>query len=300
MIARALLLAAALAMATAAAPAPQIALTFDDLPSHGPLPSNTTRIAIAQEIVAALRAAHVSHVWGFVNGRAIEKEPATAGILDAWRAAGFPLGNHGWSHMGLDQIDAPAFLAEVDRNAPVLEPLMRGRDWRWLRFPYLAEGAAPEPRNAVRAGLVQRGYRIAGVTMSFGDFLWNDAYARCVATGGDAAIARLEETYLAAATEAAQASRQAAGTVLGRDIPYVLLMHLGAFDARMLPRLLAQYRREGFRFVTLEQATRDPFYAAAVDPRRPPTPSLDAQLAARGVPIMQTTRYAPILSAICR
>jgi peptidoglycan/xylan/chitin deacetylase (PgdA/CDA1 family) len=299
MKARPLLLVAALALTTAAAPAPQIALSFDDLPSHGPLPSDTTRLAIAQQIVAALKAAHVSHVWGFVNGRGLKREPGTAGVLEAWRAAGFPLGNHGWSHLGLDQVEVPAFLAEVDRNAPVLAPLMRGQEWRWLRFPYLAEGQEPA-RSVVREGLAQRGYRIAGVTMSFGDFLWNDAYARCVATGDTAAIKQLEDTYLAAATEAAQASRQASGAVLGRDIPYVLLMHLGAFDARMLPRLLAQYRREGFRFTTLEQATRDPFYAADIDPRRAPTPTLEAQLTARGTPVMQTTRYAPILSEICR
>lgn len=299
MIARRLLLAAALALGTAAAPAPQIALTFDDLPTHGPLPANTDRLAIAQQIIAALKGAHVRRVWGFVNGRGLEREPGTAGVLEAWRAAGFPLGNHGWAHLGLDQVDAPAFLEEVDRNAPLLSSLMKGQDWRWLRFPYLAEGHDPA-RQAVRAGLAGRGYRIAGVTMSFGDFLWNDAYARCVATGDAAAITRLEVSYLAAASEAAKASRQMAGTLLGRDIPYVLLMHLGAFDARMLPRLLAQYRSEGFRFVPLEQATRDPFYAADMDPRRAPTPTLEARMAARGTPLMETTRYAPLLSGMCR
>ncbi len=300
MRALAALLCLALASAVAAAPAPRIALTFDDLPSHGPLPPGTTRLAIAQGIVGALRAAGVRHVWGFVNGRGLEREAGTAGVLETWRAAGFPLGNHGWSHLGLDQVDAPGFLAEVDRNTPLLAGLMKGRDWRWLRFPYLEEGQDPARRQAVRDGLAARGYRIAGVTMSFGDFFWNDAYARCAATHDEPAIARLEETYLAAAAEAAEASRQAADAELGRDIAYILLMHAGAFDARMLPRLLAQYRRQGFRFVTLEQATRDPFYAADVDVRRPPTPSLDKRRVARGAPVVPTTRYAPLLSAICR
>ena len=52
-------------------------------------------------------------------------------------------------------------------------------------------------------------------------------------------------------------------------------MHVGAFGARMLPRVLAQYRRLGFRFVSLPDAESDPFYAAAADPRLPgPSPSL--------------------------
>jgi hypothetical protein len=61
----------------------------------------------------------------------------------------------------------------------------------------------------------------------------------------------------------------------GRDVPYVLLMHVGSFDAYMMPRLLALYRSMGFRFVTLQEAESDPYYRAAIDLSRPgPTPAL--------------------------
>ncbi|MDO6415186.1 polysaccharide deacetylase family protein [Sphingomonas sp. BIUV-7] len=297
---RAAAAALALLLGTPAAAAPQIALTFDDLPSHGPLPPGETRLAVIERIVAALQAAHVGPVWGFVNGRALGREPGTAGVLEAWRAAGFPLGNHGWAHSDLDKTDAATFLNEIDFNTPTLARLMAGQHWRWFRFPYLDEGSDPAKRRMVRQGLADRGYRIAGVTMSFGDFLWNDAYARCSATGDAPAIERLEQTYLSAATEAARASRHTASAVTGRDISYVLLMHSGAFDARMLPRLIAQYRREGFRFVTLEKATRDRFYAADMDPRRDPTPSLDEQAKAKNVAPLPAPAYAGMLSAMCR
>jgi hypothetical protein len=46
-------------------------------------------------------------------------------------------------------------------------------------------------------------------------------------------------------------------------------MHAGAFDARMLPRLLALYQRYGFRFVALDEAERDPAYRADLDPSLP-------------------------------
>ncbi len=48
--------------------------------------------------------------------------------------------------------------------------------------------------------------------------------------------------------------------VYGRDVKYVLLMHLGAFDAKMLPELLAMYRGKGFTFVSLPEAESDPAY----------------------------------------
>src|SRR3546814_5812362 len=66
----------------------------------------------------------------------------------------------------------------------------------------------------------------------------------------------------------------ASNKVEGRRIPLVLLMHVGALDARMLPRLLGFYRAQGVRFVSLAEAERDPFYAGDIAPataRRPAT-----------------------------
>jgi len=40
----------------------------------------------------------------------------------------------------------------------------------------------------------------------------------------------------------------------------VLLMHIGAFDARMLPELLALYRSRGVKFISLPDAISDPAY----------------------------------------
>src|SRR6185437_11393208 len=67
------LLSLALAAALpAAAPArersPEIAITFDDLPVHGPLPAGETRLGIANKIIAALKAAGLKRAYGFANG----------------------------------------------------------------------------------------------------------------------------------------------------------------------------------------------------------------------------------------
>jgi len=76
-------------------------------------------------------------------------------------------------------------------------------------------------------------------------------------------------------------------------------MHVGAFDARMLPRLLAQYRKAGFRFVSLPDAESDPAYAADVNPALPPAPTLDQRARDTGKPLPSPHSYAAELSAIC-
>jgi peptidoglycan/xylan/chitin deacetylase (PgdA/CDA1 family) len=293
---------ACLAMPTQAAPAiarPVIAVTIDDLPSHASLPPGTTRRAIGQAIIAALTAEHVP-ARGFVNGLAIEREPDTAAVLNDWTAAGLTLGNHGWSHRTIDTMTAEEFARELTRNEPTLAVAAPSGDWRWFRFPYLAEGEDDAKRTATRAILAARGYRIAAVTMSFGDFAYNDPYARCVKQGDRQAIARLERAWLAGARAEALRSRAMAKALYGRDIPYVLLLHLGGLDARMMPRLLRLYRSMGFGFVSLEQAERDPAYAADLDPSRPATmSSLEGRLTAAGKPVPPSLPLPEAQGRVC-
>ncbi|WP_313434620.1 polysaccharide deacetylase family protein [Novosphingobium sp.] len=262
-------LLAAIPFPALAAPAPQMALTFDDLPAHPPYPAGESPVSVIDAIVASLKQERAP-AFGFVN--AGKGKPGELGtVLAHWRAARLPFGNHGYDHLNLDKVGPAQFVAEIDRNQAVLGP--DGMK-RLLRYPFLAEGRDPAVRDSVRKALAERGYRIAAVSLSFDDWAWNAPYARCSAQGNAAAIADLEARYLDAARSDAKAARAASQSRFGRDVPYVLLLHVGAFGARMLPRLLALYREMGFRFIPLEEAQRDRFYAST-DPARPgPSPAL--------------------------
>jgi peptidoglycan/xylan/chitin deacetylase (PgdA/CDA1 family) len=294
------LIAGVIGLFAGGAQAQELAITFDDLPAHSALPPGETRLEVAQEIIAALKAAHAPPTYGFVNGVRIEQEPASEPVLTAWRAAGYLLGDHSWSHMNLSANTVEAFEADVLRNTPLLAQRMAGRDWRWFRYPFLAEGETSEKRTTIRTFLAARGYRVAAVTMSFGDYAWNEPYARCRATGDQAAIAELETRYLHAADESIDYYRGLSKTLLGRDIPYVLLMHIGAFDARMAPRLLALYRARGFKLTTLDEAERDPFYRSSIDLTLPVGPdNLEESMAARGLPLPPRRSDEAWLAALC-
>jgi hypothetical protein len=178
---------------------------------------------------------------------------------------------------------------------------MAGQDWRWLRYPFLSEGETPEKHVAARQVLRAHGYRIASVTMGFGDYAWNEPYARCMAKGDAAAVAALETSFLKAAKDSLDYSRSLSATLYGRDIPYVLLMHAGAFDARIMPRLLKMYRDNGVTFVSLEEAERDRFYAADfnTEPTSVPT-SLEEAMKAKGLPVPRLDLPFADLDRMCR
>jgi peptidoglycan-N-acetylglucosamine deacetylase len=283
------------------ASAQQIAFTWDDLPSHAALPPGETRVEIGLKLIAAMKEAKMPPVYGFVNGVRTEEEPLSTPMLANWRSAGLLLGNHTWSHVNLNQSSLETWEADLLKDEDILKADMEDADWHWLRYPNLAEGETAEKRLGARRFLAEHGYKIAGVTMSFQDYAYNDPYARCVAKNDTAAVAQLEAAYLAAADAAIDSSRAMSKVLYGRDIPYVLLMHVGALDAKMLPRLLQLYRDRGFTFVRLEDAEQDPFYRNDIDLSLPPAPdTLEEAMRAKKLSLPAAAHPAVDLNTICR
>jgi len=297
---RSLLIAALAFAAIPFATSQQIAFTWDDLPAHSALPPGETRVEIGRKLIAAMQGERMPPVYGFMNGVQLDREPDSAPMLKDWTYAGYLLGNHTWSHMNLNTMDLVDWEADLRKNEPLLDKYAEGNDWHWLRFPFLAEGDTPAKRADARAFLAAHGYRIAAVTMSFGDYMWNEPYARCVAKNDTTAIAQLESTYLQAAAEDADFRRAMSKALFSHDIPYVLLMHVGAFDARMLPRLLKLYRDKGFTFISLQDAENDPFYASALDPSLPEQPdSLEGAMQARSLPMPARPKTSVDVNSLC-
>jgi peptidoglycan/xylan/chitin deacetylase (PgdA/CDA1 family) len=238
----------------------QVAFTFDDLPAHGPLPPGEFRPEPIRTILRVLKSEQMPPVYGFVNGFRTAQYPYQTELLREWLAAGNPLGNHTWSHPALDKSSAKRYIHNIAENEPLLEKVDPAGDWHWFRYPYLEEGNTLAKREAVRDYLLGHQYKIAEVNLDFGDYLWNDAYARCAAKKDEVAISSLHDSYLATADEYIMYSRTLSQRLYGRDIPYVLLLHVGAFDAKMLPELIGLFRKRGFAFISLPQAEADPAY----------------------------------------
>jgi peptidoglycan/xylan/chitin deacetylase (PgdA/CDA1 family) len=240
-------------------------------------------------------------VYGLVNAERLDKNPNDVAVLKAWRAAGNPLGSHTYSHPSLNDLTPAQFEADIARNEPVLSKLMIGKDWHWFRYPFLLEGDTLDKRHAVRDYLQQNHYQIAQVSMDFGDYLWNGPYARCMAKKDDQAIETLRTSYLAAADEYITVFRELTHTLYGRDIPYVLLLHIGAFDAKMLPDLIDLFRRRGFTFTTLPEAMKDPVYGEDPDVALKHGGAFQEQVAAaRHVKFPPNTKPYKELEAACR
>lgn len=238
----------------------KIAITVDDIPAHGTLPQGMNRYEIAKQYVDILKKHKVPGVYAFVvKGRADGSEDSLKAIK-VWQEAGYILGNHTWDHPSLNKNPADLFIKAIDLNDEYLKSVSGKDDWKYFRYPYLHEGDTLEKRNAVRKHLKEKGYKIAQVTIDFNDWAWNNPYARCLEKNDKKSIEWLKESYLKNATDNMLHSEEVTKKVFKKQIPHILLMHVGALDIQVLDQMLTDYEKQGVEFIPLTEALKDPVY----------------------------------------
>ena len=204
----------------------EIAITVDDLTRPIFEPAQQSPELVIDRLVAAFSGHHLPPVTGFLNGVTVERHPLDERAVAHWIAAGNLLGNHTYSHLDLARVDVAAYLADIDRNESSLAKLAGapapGRDWRVFRYPFLQEGATQSAREAVRAHLFARGYRIAEVTIDFEDWQWFPAFARCSGEGSEHDVDALRVLYREAARKELLEADALARQLFGRPIRQIL------------------------------------------------------------------------------
>lgn len=273
---RALVLAlavAALSLSPARAQERTVTVTFDDLPYQAPdgeLCDPATAMTLTRDFVDMLRPLDTRGV-AFVNeGKGCEARRAERlpPLLAVWLDAGLELGNHTFSHPGLNAFPVEDWLAEVDLGAEVTRPLLaaRGQTLRWFRHPYLHTGETMEKKIAAAAGLAARGYTVAPVTLNNDDWMFAALYRRAEIAGDQALQARIGETYVAYMAQVLDHwEPYSAELTGGREPAQILLLHANTLNRDWYPRVHALFLSRGYRFIPLEETLRDPVYALPDD-----------------------------------
>ena len=260
------LLALPLAVVACSEPRREVAITFDDLPvvSRRDWPANDT---ITGRLLWALQKSGAPIV-GFVNEQNLYPEPgrppdpSQVALLTRWVAAGFELGNHTYSHADLHAVGPDRFLTEIARGDSVTAALLavRGQRPRFIRHPYLHTGLSLAIRARVDSALSARGYRVAPVTIDDRDWEFAEAYEEAIERRDAGLKERIATAYLAYMDVVFGYYEAESRSLLGREVPQILLLHSNALNADRFGALAGMMARRGYRFVTLDQALGDPAY----------------------------------------
>ena len=278
-------LAAPAAAEDAAAPAEaaekRIALSFDDVPRQAG--AFFTLGERTQRLIEALEEGGVEQAAFFVTTGNIEESRGGESRIGRYVAAGHVIANHSDEHCHLSETEAANYLVDLDRA----QAWLAGREGLrpWFRYPYLDEGREHfDRRDAVRAGLAERGLSNGYVTIDGYDWFYDDATTKAIDEGHKVDLEALGDLFVESHVGAANFFDDLARRTFDRSPVHVMLLHEADVTAMFLPRLIAALKADGWTMVPVDEAYTDPI--AGLQPKVPSAQGTIVELAAwqRGVP----------------
>jgi peptidoglycan/xylan/chitin deacetylase (PgdA/CDA1 family) len=244
----------------------QVAVTIDDLPAGmaDRLPASDIT-AMTTKLLGTLRDQKIP-VVGFVNEKKLYKPGEVderIKALQMWLDYGFELGNHTFSHASLNQVGLKAWEDDVIQGESVIRLLLAPRKMklRYFRHPYLDTGRDLLTRRQAESFLIERGYRIAPITLDGWDWMFAGIYEDAKKRNDSALEQQITKEYLAYHDAVFAYSEQLSAKVVGYEPKQILLLHASNLEADHIGELLDVLRQRGYRFITLEDALGDQAYS---------------------------------------
>jgi peptidoglycan/xylan/chitin deacetylase (PgdA/CDA1 family) len=132
---------------------------------------------------------------------------------------------------------------------------------RYFRHPYLDTGRDLLTRRQADAFLVERGYRVAPITLDGWDWMFAGVYEDAKKRNDTALQSQLVKDYLAYHDACFAYAEQLSAKVVGYEPKQILLLHASQLEADHVGELLDVLRKRGYRFITLENALGDQAYS---------------------------------------
>ncbi len=237
----------------------RIALTYDDAPRADTRMSGDERATL---LLGGLKDAGVEQAAFFIVTSRINS-PERLARVQSFAKAGHVIANHSHTHPWFSRVTAEEYLQEIDTAEMILQVFENRRPW--FRYPYLNEAPDLARRDAVRAGLSERGLMNGYVTVDTYDWHLDALYQTALKTGEKVCMPALGKLYAEMLVGAANFFDTAAREYLNEVPAQVMLLHENDIAALFVGELVAALKADGWEIITADEAYNDPIASLSPD-----------------------------------
>ncbi len=227
---------------------------------------NENSVANLDKLIAALKTNNIPPTVDFVVGQAIENA-----MLERWLQSGNLIGNMTYSRIKAKKSDTQRFIDDVMLNDKTLAPLLikYPSSKKYFRYPRLKLSRDAQSREQINEFLKASGYTVAMATIEAPDVHFSDIYCAAQARGNEMCANLIKQNFKTLLLDTTLKTRTATKNRTGYDVKLILTVGVNQFTCDYLGEVLAWYQNLGARFISLDEALRDPLYSSVDEKGRP-------------------------------
>jgi hypothetical protein len=209
-------------------------------------------------LLEALRQNNIPPTVDFVVGRTWD-----AALRQKWLDHGNSFGNMTYEYSKAQLVPAGQFIDDSERMDLLLQPVWKSANYnkRYFRYPALQPARIESDRKEFNDWLKKGGYVVVPDTISAHDREFNLIYCAARHRSDQICVDLTKAYFYALLRDSTLRMHAAAKDVMGRNTPQILMFWGNQFTYDNLDQALQWLRGMGARFITLEAALSDPFYA---------------------------------------
>ena len=210
-----------------------------------------------EKLLNAIKGNEIPPTVDFLAGESID-----LAIQEEWLRSGNLIGSMTYKGRSSKRDDAKEFIETLSRNEQELSPLWSkfNRQQKYFRYPSLKLGDARRPRE-IADYLKQKGFVEVPATIDARADHFSQPYCAALTRGDQVCANFIGATFKSILLDKTQKARDAARRIAGREVKHILLIQANQLTADMLDELLRWYKALGVRFISIDEALKDPFYA---------------------------------------
>jgi peptidoglycan-N-acetylglucosamine deacetylase len=218
------------------------------------------------KVIQALKEHQIPPTVDFVVGQSIDKL-----MIERWLQSGNLIGNMTYSRIKAKNRDPQEFIADIHLNDKTLEPFLikNPPTQKYFRYPRLKTSKDAQARDQIKEYLRTNGYIEAMATIDTPDSQFSGFYCAARARGDETCARLIKENYKTLLLDRTLKTRAAAKKRAGYDVKLILTVGMNQFTCDYLQEILTWYKNLGVRFISLDEALRDPLYSSVDGKGRP-------------------------------
>jgi hypothetical protein len=210
------------------------------------------------KLLHALKDNGIPPTVDFLAGESLDQ-----GLQEEWLRSGNLIGTLTYKGLSPKKGSAQEFIDTLTRNEQELGPLWSKfeRKQKYFRYPSLKLGMDTQRPREIHAFLKQNGFVEVPATIDSRDDYFSQPYCAALARGDKVCANFVIATFKSMLLDKTLKARAAARKIAGRDVKQILMIQANQLTSDLLDELLRWYKAMGVRFISIDEALGDVFYA---------------------------------------